>query len=217
MIIVAGGSGTRMGAAVPKQFIELNGKPILMHTLEKLHAIDGAMELILVLPESEINTWESLCKAHGFSVQHSTTKGGETRFNSVQNGLAKVTDAELVGVHDGVRPFVSTEVVNACFIASSQDGAAVSVVPIVQSLRRMENGRSIAVDRNDFRAVQTPQCFRTEILKTAFERASGTDFTDDASVVEASGHAITLVDGNVENIKITTPTDLEWAKLLLNR
>ncbi|MBL4586113.1 MAG: 2-C-methyl-D-erythritol 4-phosphate cytidylyltransferase [Flavobacteriales bacterium] len=215
MIIVAGGSGTRMGASIPKQFIELLGKPILMHTLEKLHAIGPLMELILVLPKTEMRTWEQLCEKHNFDIPHSITEGGETRFESVQNGLAKVTDSELVGVHDGVRPFVSAQVINACFSSAARDGAAIPVVAIVQSLRKMEGEKSKAVNRNDFRAVQTPQCFQTTILKKAFAQAERTDFSDDASVVEAAGYSIKLVEGNTENIKLTTPTDLAWAKLML--
>ena len=216
LIIVAGGSGSRMGAGLPKQFIELNGRAVLMHTLEKMNAIDASMELILVLPGSEMETWEKLCRTHGFNIGHSVTEGGETRFLSVKNGLAKVTDTDLVGVHDGVRPFVSEDAVNACFTAAARDGAAVPVVPIVQSLRKVENGRSMAVNRNEYRAVQTPQCFQAPILKAAFSSTDRTDHTDDASVVEAFGRSITLVEGNPENIKLTTPTDLQWAKLMLN-
>jgi len=215
MIIVAGGSGARMGASIPKQFIELNGKPILMHTLERLYAINWLMEQILVLPQSELKTWAELCKKHNFDIPHSITEGGKTRFESVKNGLEKITDAELVGVHDGVRPFVSAQVINACFSSAEQDGAAVPVVAIVQSLRKMEGEKSKAIDRNDFCAVQTPQCFQTTILKKAFAQAERTDFSDDASVVEAAGHSITLVEGSTENIKLTTPTDLAWAKLML--
>ncbi len=215
MIIVAGGSGTRMGAALPKQFIELAGKPILMHTLNRMNAVSSQMELILVLPKEHISVWSKLCSKHGFSVPHAVVEGGETRFRSVQNGLAQVTDSELVGVHDGVRPFVSKEVVQNCFKVAKESGAAVPTIAIVQSLRKIEGEKSVAVDRNGYQAVQTPQCFRTSILRNAFEQADRTDYSDDATVVEAAGNSINLVEGNRENIKITTPTDLEWAELML--
>ena len=217
MIIVAGGSGSRMGAGIPKQFLELDGRPILMHTLENLHEMDGAMELILVLPEEEMDNWEQLCYKHEWQLPHKLVNGGSTRFLSVKNGLNEVKNAELVGVHDGVRPFVSSEVVKSCFKAASENGAAVPVVAIVQSLRMVEEGGSSAVDRSAFRAVQTPQSFKSEVLKNAFGKAERIDYSDDASVVEAAGDEIILVDGNPENIKITTPIDLELAQLIIDR
>ncbi|MCF8278363.1 MAG: 2-C-methyl-D-erythritol 4-phosphate cytidylyltransferase [Flavobacteriales bacterium] len=217
MVIVAGGSGTRMGAEIPKQFIELNGKPILMHTLQNLHAMDEDMQLVLVLPKDQFSYWLELTSKHNFSLQHELTEGGDTRFLSVRNGLAKVSDPEVVGIHDGVRPFPSQKVVEACFAIAKHSGAAVPVVPIVQSLRILNDGNSESVDRNIYRAVQTPQCFETSILKKAFENAQGVDYSDDASVVESNGQQIHLVDGNVENIKITTPLDLELAQLIIAR
>lgn len=217
IIIVAGGSGTRMGAEIPKQFILLNGRPILMHTLQNLHAMDASMQLILVLPENLFSVWQALKETHHFSVPHHLAKGGATRFLSVKNGLAKVEDADVVGVHDGVRPFVSKQVVEACFDAANSSGAAVPTIPIVQSLRLLENDNSQAVDRSSYRAVQTPQCFKTSILKKAFNNADKTDYSDDATVVEAFGHKIELVEGNSENIKITTPIDLKLAELITAR
>lgn len=214
MIIVAGGSGTRMGAEIPKQFIELNGKPILMHTLENLHATDKAMQLILVLPKDQFSVWDELKKTYDFSITHHIAQGGETRFLSVKNGLEKVEDSEVVGVHDGVRPFASKKVVEACFSAANSNGAAVPVVPIVQSLRILKNDGSEAVDRSEYRAVQTPQCFQTSILRKAFNAADRIDYSDDATIVEAFGHKIELVEGNAENIKITTPIDLKLAELI---
>lgn len=216
MIIVAGGSGTRMGADLPKQFIELNGLPILMHTLQHLHEMDATMQLVLVLPESQMDFWEQLCCKHNWRVPHLLANGGATRFLSVQSGLA-LAQGKLVGVHDGVRPFVSRDVVQACFKAAESNGAAIPVVPIIQSLRRLENGESKAADRNEYRAVQTPQCFRTELLKKAFASAEHTDYSDDATVVEASGHPISMVEGNNENIKITSPIDLELGQLIIAR
>lgn len=216
MIVVAGGSGTRMGADLPKQFLELNGLPILMHTLRHLHEMDAAMQLVLVLPESQMDFWEQLCYKHNWSVPHLLANGGATRFISVQSGLA-LAQGKLVGVHDGVRPFVSRTVVDACFAEAKRTGAAIPAVLIVQSLRKMEVGGSVAVDRSSYRAVQTPQCFQTELLRKAFASAEHTDYSDDATVVEANGHPISLVDGNEENIKITSPLDLELAQLIIAR
>jgi 2-C-methyl-D-erythritol 4-phosphate cytidylyltransferase len=217
MIIVAGGSGTRMGAEIPKQFIELNGKPILMHTLENLHVMDKTMQLILVLPVSQFSVWDELKKKHGFLLRHELAQGGKTRFLSVKNGLAKVVDSDVVGVHDGVRPFPSKQMVEACFAAAISSGAAIPTVPIVQSLRKLNQGISEAIDRNNYCAVQTPQCFQTSILRKAFKSALRTDYSDDATVVEENGQKILLIDGNDENIKITTPIDLELAQLIFSR
>jgi 2-C-methyl-D-erythritol 4-phosphate cytidylyltransferase len=217
MIIVAGGSGTRMGAKIPKQFIELNGKPILMHTLQNLREMDEAMQLVLVLPKEQFPFWAELKETHNFSIPHSLAEGGETRFLSVKNGLAKVTDSVVVGVHDGVRPFASKKVVDACFESARHSGASIPVAPIVQSLRILKDGNSSAVDRNTYCSVQTPQCFQTSVLKKAFDSADRTDYSDDATVVEEYGQKIAMVDGNVENIKITTPVDLELAQLIIAR
>ncbi len=217
MIIVAGGSGTRMGAEIPKQFIELNGKPILMHTLQGFQDADNALELVLVLPSNQFDQWKSLCAQHKFNVPHAIATGGETRFLSVQSGLSKVENSELVGVHDGVRPFASSALVNRCFEAAQQFGAAIPVTPVVQSLRKVNSSGNSAVNRSDYVQVQTPQCFQTSVLRSAFENANGIDFSDDAAVVEANGGTITLVDGEFENIKITTPLDLELADLIITR
>jgi 2-C-methyl-D-erythritol 4-phosphate cytidylyltransferase len=214
MIVVAGGSGTRMGSELPKQFIELEGKPILMHTMEAVRSMDAEMQIILVLPESQLDFWEKLCSEHNWRVPHLLAKGGATRFLSVKSGLAQAT-GNLIGIHDGVRPFISKEMVNRCFDAAEKEGAAVPVVPIVQSLRRVLEDRNSAVNRDDFRAVQTPQCFKATVLNEAFEVADRTDYSDDASVVEASGTPISLVDGDQQNIKVTTPFDLQLARLII--
>lgn len=215
MIVVAGGSGTRMGADIPKQFIELNGRPILMHTLENLEAMDSAMQLVLMLPENQIPFWNKLVEKHSFSVAHKVAAGGKTRFESVRNGLKMVSNADVIGVHDGVRPFVSERVVRSCFEMAQSNGAAIPVVPIIQSLRRIDVEPSKAVDRNTYRAVQTPQCFQAEILRKAYELAQGTEYSDDATVVESMGKNIYLVEGNEENIKITSPIDLKLARLIV--
>jgi 2-C-methyl-D-erythritol 4-phosphate cytidylyltransferase len=216
MIIVAGGSGTRMGTELPKQFIELNGKPILMHTLEAMHDFDSEMQLIIVLPKIQMDYWESLCGMHKWAVPHLLANGGATRFLSVKSGLEKAT-GKLVGVHDGVRPFATAEMMERCFAEAERSNAAVPVVPIVQSLRWLNDGCNEAVDRDEYRVVQTPQCFNTDVLRSAFSNADRTDYSDDASVVEANGVAISLVAGDQENIKVTTPFDLQLAQLIVAR
>lgn len=217
MIIVAGGSGTRMGAEIPKQFIELSGKPILMHTIHGMKAADSSMQLILVLPADQLNTWEKLCYKHDFSVSHIMAEGGATRFQSVQSGLRLVDDAELVGVHDGVRPLFSSSLIEDVFAEAEKIGAAIPVTPVVQSLRQVTDQTSKAVDRSEYRQVQTPQCFKTEVLREAFEKAEHVNYSDDAAVVEANGGSISLVNGDLDNIKITTPLDLELAELIIAR
>jgi 2-C-methyl-D-erythritol 4-phosphate cytidylyltransferase len=216
-IVVAGGTGTRMGAEVPKQFLLLHGEPILMHTLRVFGEIQSVDEIILVLPESQIETWASLCKAHQFDIKHSVVKGGGTRFQSVSNGLAKVTDLNaLVAIHDGVRPLVSKEVVDKCFEEAEKNGNAIPVVKPVESVRFTEESGSFPVNRDKVFLVQTPQVFKASIIKRCYQTPWQPSFTDDASVVEYSGETIHLVEGNRENIKITTPLDLMIAEVLMN-
>lgn len=210
VIIVAGGKGLRMGGDIPKQFLVVDGMPILMHTISKFAEWDGAMEIVVVLPESQQQYWRELCREYGFDIRHTIATGGKERFHSVKNGLAVVpTECGLVAVHDGVRPYVSHETIARCFDAAARYGAAVPVTPVVETIRHIEpDGRSITVPRADYRLVQTPQVFRTDLLRRAYEQEFTTTFTDDASVVEAMGIEVTLVEGNRENIKITTPADL---------
>ena len=207
-----------MGIATPKQFLELDGKPILMHTIERLHSMDTAMQLVLVLPKDQIQTWNKLKSKHGFRIEVELAEGGATRFLSVKSGLSKVSDADVVGVHDGVRPFASAAVINDCFQKANEFGAAVPAVPVVQSLRQIDaDEENKAVDRSRFRAIQTPQCFQYSILEQAYSSAKGVDYSDDASVVEETGVKIQICDGNEENIKITSPLDLELAQLIISR
>ena len=221
-VIVAGGKGLRMGGDIPKQFIPVGGRPVLMRTLEAFHAYDAGMELVLVLPVGQQDYWKSLCREYHFGVPYRLADGGETRFHSVAHGLAWVPDDEpdaLVAVHDGVRPFVAKEVIAACFEAAGRYGAAVPVVPVVETLRHLdpeteEGGRTVS--RDAYRLVQTPQTFKAHLLKTAYRQAYTPAFTDDASVVEAMGVKVELVDGNRENIKITTPFDLKIAEAVLS-
>ena len=218
ILIVAGGRGTRMGGPQPKQFLELAGRPVLMHTLEAFDRWDASARLIVVLPEDQIDTWKRLCEAHVFSRIHRVVAGGETRFHSVRNGLGAVASDGLIAVHDGVRPLVAPSVIAACFAAAADGGAAVPVVPVVESVREVDaDGGSRPVDRTRLRMVQTPQVFRTDVLRAAYCLPYDPRFTDDASVVEASGVAVRLVPGNRENIKLTTPMDLLLAEQLMRR
>ncbi len=218
ILIVAGGRGTRMGGPQPKQFLELAGRPVLMHTLEAFDRWDASARLIVVLPEDQIDTWKRLCEAHAFDRAHRVVAGGETRFHSVRNGLDVVASDGLIAVHDGVRPLVAPSVIAACFAAAADGGAAVPVVPVVESVREVDaDGGSRPVDRARLRVVQTPQVFRADVLRAAYRLPYDPRFTDDASVVEASGVAVRLVPGNRENIKLTTPMDLLLAEQLMRR
>ena len=218
ILIVAGGRGTRMGGPQPKQFLELAGRPVLMHTLEAFDRWDASARLIVVLPEDQIETWKRLCEAHAFDRAHRVVAGGETRFHSVRNGLDVVASDGLIAVHDGVRPLVAPSIIAACFAAAADGGAAVPVVPVVESVREVDaDGGSRPVDRTRLRVVQTPQVFRADVLRAAYRLPYDPRFTDDASVVEASGVAVRLVPGNRENIKLTTPMDLLLAEQLMRR
>lgn len=214
-VVVAGGKGERMNAAIPKQFLEIQGKAVLMHTLEAFYRFDAGLRLILVLPASQFETWEALCKKHAFGVPHEIAAGGATRFDSVRNGLQAVPPQGLVAVHDGVRPLVSPDTIARCFDAAEKHGAVVPVVEPVDSIRQLTADGSQSVDRSVFRLVQTPQVFDVALLKKAYEQEFSPIFTDDASVAENMGTKIHLVEGNRENIKITTAQDLALAEILL--
>ena len=217
VIIVAGGKGLRMGSDIPKQFLPIGGKPVLMRTLERFRAYDDALQIILVLPEAQQAYWRELCGQYHFDVEYQLANGGQTRFHSVQNGLALVPDeAEgVVGVHDGVRPFPSIEVIRNCYETARTKKTVIPVIPVVETVRHLEGDKSVTVPRGDYRLVQTPQTFDIQLLKAANRQPYNDGFTDDASVVESYGFEITLVEGNRENIKITTPYDLKIAEVLL--
>ena len=216
-IIVAGGKGLRMGGELPKQFIPVEGRPVLMRTLDAFHTCDASIQLILVLPHDHQAYWHELCAQYQFAVPHRIADGGATRFHSVQSGLSLVDAPEaLVAVHDGVRPFVSPEVISRCYAEAEAHGAVVPVIPVVETVRQLVGEGSITVPRDAYRLVQTPQTFRATLLRRAYEQPYRDAFTDDASVVEALGCAVTLVDGNRENIKLTTPFDLIVAKALVD-
>lgn len=216
-IIVAGGKGMRMGKDLPKQFLPIDGTPILMHTLQAFYDYDPSMTLIVVLPSDQQAYWSKLCGDYHFTIPHVVVSGGETRFHSVKNGLSCIKEEGLVAVHDGVRPFVHCDTIDRCFAAAQESGAAVPVVEVVDSLRKVEDEESKAVSRRDYRIVQTPQVFDISLLKEAYKQPYTVDFTDDASVVEAYGRKISLVEGNRENIKITSPFDLVIAEAFLNK
>ena len=218
VIIVAGGKGLRMGSDIPKQFLPIGGKPVLMRTLERFREYDADLQIILVLPEAQQDYWHQLCEEYHFDVEYTLANGGQTRFHSVQNGLAKVPDdAEgVVGVHDGVRPFPSIEVIRNCYETARTAKAVIPVIPVVETLRHLSSSQkeSRTVPRGEYRLVQTPQTFDIQLLKAANRQPYDDGFTDDASVVESYGYQITLVEGNRENIKITTPYDLRIGEVL---
>ena len=218
-ILVAGGQGLRMGGDVPKQFLPLNGKPVLMHTIERFLEVFPDIHIIIVLPQGQHDYWHALCSKHGFADTFQLAMGGPSRFHSVLNGLsaipAEVSQA-VVAVHDGVRPFVSKETLRRCYDEAEQSGTAVPVLPVVETIRELlPEGGSRTVPRDNYRLVQTPQVFQLNILRQAYEQPFSAHFTDDASVVESLGIPISLVEGNRENIKLTTPADLLLAHGIL--
>jgi len=215
VIIVAGGKGLRMGSELPKQFIPVGGKPVLMHTIKAFYNFDKDINIILVLPISHQDYWRQLCTDHNFTISHKIATGGETRFHSVRNGLELIVGG-IVAVQDGVRPFVSKEMIRRCFDAAKDYQAVIPVIDSTDSLRRMtDNEKSEIIDRSQICLVQTPQVFHSDILKRAYEVEYKTTFTDDASVVESIGIDVHLVKGEVTNIKITTPLDLKIGELLI--
>lgn len=216
-IIVAGGSGTRFGAELPKQFLELGGRPILMRTISAFGG--GFSDVIVTLPEGQMALWRELCERYGFAVPHRVVAGGETRWHSVKNALdsiGDISDVDIIAVHDGVRPLVTADVISRTVEAARRDGAAIPVVMLNDSVRQVEKGASHALDRSTLRAVQTPQVFDARVLMAAYGQPFESTFTDDASVVERAGHSVTLVEGDPQNLKITRPMDLALAEYLLN-
>ena len=208
----------RMGTDIPKQFIPVGGIPVLMRTIERFHEYDTVLNIILVLPKHQQDYWKALCKEYNFNIPHVIVNGGETRFNSSKNGLAAIPDdAEgVVGIHDGVRPFVSLSVIKECFETAREEYAAIPVLPVTDTIRYIDaHGGGRNVQRSDYLIVQTPQVFDISLLKRAFNQPYQDSFTDDASVVESLGCQVSMVEGNRENIKLTTPFDLKIAETLL--
>jgi 2-C-methyl-D-erythritol 4-phosphate cytidylyltransferase len=217
VIIVAGGHGKRMGHNTPKQFLKLGGIPILVLTMLRFYDYDNKIKIILALPEDEIKTWETI-KSQTINIPpHIIVTGGNERFFSVKNSLAHVQKGEIVAIHDGVRPFVSMETISRCFEKAEQNGTAIPVIAMTESIRYFENeDKSVAVNREKYKIVQTPQVFISDILMPAYEQVYVKDFTDDASVVEKFGYPVSPVEGNRENIKITTPLDMKMAEFLFD-
>jgi 2-C-methyl-D-erythritol 4-phosphate cytidylyltransferase len=215
-LIVAGGKGTRIKSAVPKQFLPLLGKPILLHTLEAFHRYSPHVRIILVLPEDDFPRWHELVLHHGYNESITLQRGGDTRFQSVRNGLAKIEGDGLVAIHDGVRPLVSEDIIGASFRLAAVHQSAVAAVRLKESIRMTDQDNTKAMDRSRFRLIQTPQTFQVHLIKQAYEGKEDASLTDDASVAERAGHIISLFEGSYENIKITTPEDLVIAEALLN-
>ena len=214
-LIVAGGKGTRIKSKVPKQFLELNGKPVLLLTLEAFYRYSEKINIILVLPEDDFETWKSICEKYQFTKIIILQKGGESRFQSVKNGLAKIDGEGLVAIHDGVRPLVSEDIIGASFRLAAVHQSAVAAVRLKESIRMTDQDNTKAVDRSRFRLIQTPQTFHVSVIKKAYEIKEDPSLTDDASVAERSGHIISLFEGSYENIKITTSEDLIVAEALM--
>jgi len=217
IIIVAGGKGNRFKSEIPKQFIELQNLPILMHTIRAFYQYDKNIEIIVVLPEEQIEYWKNTCQKYNFFTEYQLVKGGESRFHSVKNGLACVKTGGLVGIHDGVRPLIDNETIKRCFEMAEKEGNSIPVVDLVDSMRQINpDGTSLMVDRSKYRLIQTPQVFKTELILKAFDQEYQSSFTDDASVFETIfPRSIKLVYGNRQNIKITTPEDLVYAEAIL--
>ena len=211
-LIVAGGSGTRMGKTIPKQFVEIAGKPILMLTIEAFYKYDPKIDIILVLPKNQMELWKELCERSGFTIIHTIATGGKTRFQSVKNGLDHTPQNGIVFIHDGVRPFVSVDTLNNCYNCALENGNAIPVIQVSESLRKLEDGNSRAVNRDSYKLVQTPQTFQIDKIRKAYQQKEDSFFTDDASVLEANGEKIYLVEGNRQNMKITYPEDIQLAE-----
>ncbi len=212
VVILGGGVGTRMESQMLKQFIPIVDKPIIMHTIQKFRDFDPKMEIIVVLPEAHIALWKDLCNEFKFDIEYQLVRGGKERFYSVKNALERIPDNELVMIHDGVRPLVSHESIDRVRQCAIEKGNAIPYVDINESIRKVSKGKSNSVNRDNFKIIQTPQAFKSELIKAAYQQKYRKSFTDDASVLEADGHQIELVYGNLKNIKITRPIDLSVAE-----
>lgn len=216
MIIVAGGKGIRMNNDIPKQFLPLSGKPILMRTIEKVKDADQNINIVLVISKEHQDYWLLLCREYDFVIEHKIVEGGNERFFSVKNGLALIQEESIIGIHDGVRPFVSSRVINECFQKAQEKTNAIPGMKPIESVRIIDKDSNISMNRNNIVLVQTPQCFESAILKKAYSQPFNPLFTDDASVVESIGEKINLIEGNIENIKITNQLDITYAENLIN-
>ena len=211
-LIVAGGKGDRMNADIPKQFLLLNGTPILMHTLKQFSHFE---EIVLVLPHSQFDYWRELCNTYNFTQKHTLVPGGTTRFYSVKNGLEQIDENSVIAIHDGVRPLISTALINSLVAETKRGVGIIPIVPVKDSIRKVEGENSVHIDRSNLYKVQTPQCFVSADIKEAYTQDSSDTFTDDASVFEANGGEITTLLGEEKNLKITTKEDLKVASILI--
>ena len=216
VIIVAGGQGMRFNPDMPKQFFYIRERPLLMHTIDLFHFYERGIQIIVGIQENFMSHWESVCEQFSFDVPHILSPGGRTRYHTVKNALPKVNPGNLVAIHDAVRPLLYKSTIDACFESAEKDGAALPCIEIHDSIREISREGSRWADRKSFRLVQTPQVFQYDILKSAYEQEYSEDYTDDASVVEQAGFPVSLVEGNPENIKITTPDDLVFAEAIFN-
>lgn len=211
-LIVAGGDGERMKSKIPKQFLKIKNFPVLMHTIKRFSHFE---KIILVLPKNQLNYWKNLCKKHNFNKEHIVVKGGKNRFESVKNGLKKITTLSIVSIHDGVRPLVSTNLINSLISKTKQGVGVIPVIPIKNSIRKIKKNTSKNIDRKNLFIVQTPQCFLSADIKKAYNQEFKETFTDDASVFENNGWKIISILGEESNIKITTKNDFKIVQLLM--
>lgn len=215
VLIIAGGIGQRMNTDIPKQFIPIAGKPVLMHTIAKFHNFDSKIHIVVIIPREHISLWKDLCKEFNFKIEHQIIHGGKERFYSVKNGLKVVAENSLVLIHDGVRPLVSNETISRVIETTQQKGNAIPFTEMVQSVRKVQKGKNKAINRNQLKLIQTPQGFHSNLIKAAYSKRFRQSFTDDASVLEVMGHEINLVKGNHKNIKITSSTDLHLVDCMM--
>jgi len=215
-VIVAGGQGHRMGGEIPKQYQKLEGKPIIIHTIEQFYRFDPHMNVVVVVAHEHRNLWNEMTTQHTDISRINLAIGGVTRFHSVQNGIQLIKDGVVVGIHDAVRPFVSMETLERCYSIANKSGSAIPVIDMDESVRMVKGDHSsVHMDRSALKRVQTPQAFRSEMIREAYENTENHSFTDDASVFESHFGKVTLVEGNRQNIKITTPTDMQLASLII--
>lgn len=215
-VLVAGGKGLRMGSALPKQFLPLNEKPILYHTIKAFREAYSDIHLILVLPQDQLSFAQMVLQCFPERIDLTIVAGGHTRFHSVQNGLQATRDNSIIFVHDGVRPLVSAELIRRCYEQAIEKGSAIPAIAVSDSIRMIDGDTNKPVDREKLRSIQTPQTFRSEIILPAFAQTYSEAFTDEATVVEAHGSEVHLIEGEKSNIKVTTPEDMVLAEALLN-
>ena len=216
VIIVAGGKGKRMDSEIPKQFIRIEKFPVLMLTINRFYLYDNNITFIVGLPYNQHEFWKKLCNEFDFRIDHQIVEGGETRFHTVKNCLKHIKDHSLVAVHDGVRPFVSTKTIQRCFDLAEKKGTAIPVLSLTESIRLVKGEESKALNREEYKTIQTPEVFRSDIILQSYDTGYLSSFTDDASVIEKAGYKIYMTEGNIENIKITTPNDLKIARCYIS-